>query len=112
MPAGSASTMMRAIFPPLPVSWSLGKDTKERTDRTNFNQFAPPSWRKVIQTKSRQNLVFDPSGCSGGLRGCPFLEVRRALLREGLGRCDGIRGWSVFVELRTPTLFSRERQEI
>ena len=36
-----------------------------------------------MQTKLRQKLVFDPGGCSGRLRGCPFLGGRLALLRGG-----------------------------
>ena len=84
MPAGTASTStMTAIFSPPLFSWSLSKETKERTGRTKLNQLAPLCWRKVIQTKSRQTLVFDPGGCSGRLRGCPFLRRQRALLRGG-----------------------------
>ena len=59
MSTGTASIMIRAIFPPPLFSWSLGEETKERTDRTSFNQLALPCWRKVIQTKSRPTLVFD-----------------------------------------------------
>ena len=44
-------------------------------------------WRKVIQTKSRQALVFDPGGCTGRLRSCPFLGGRHAL-RIGWARLD------------------------
>ena len=40
------------IFRPLP-SWTLGEETKGRTNRTNNNQLAFPYWRKVIQMKSR-----------------------------------------------------------
>ena len=83
LPAGPASTAMRAIFPRPLFSWGLGKKTKERTDQLNFNQFARPSRRITIQTKSRQNLVFDPCGYSDYLRGCPFLAERRALLGGG-----------------------------
>ena len=43
-----------------------------------------PSWRKVIQTKSRQNIIFDPGGSKGLLRACPFLGTWRALLCEEL----------------------------
>ena len=83
LPTDTTSAMMGAIFPPPPSSWSLVKETKEKTDRTNFNQLAPPSWRKVVQTKLRQNLVFDPGGCSSHLRGYPFLGGRHALLCGG-----------------------------
>ena len=89
LPAGTTSTALRITFPRPFFSWSLGEETKGRTGRTNFNQLAPPSWRKVIQTKSSQTLVFDPGGCSGRLRGCPFLGGWRALLR-GEVRLDAV----------------------
>ena len=79
LPTGTASAAMMTIFSrPLPC-WTLGEKTK-RIALTNFNQFALPYWRKVIQTKSRQTLVFDPGGCSGRLRGCPFLGGSHTLL--------------------------------
>ena len=86
----TASTTMRTIFFPLPpLSWSLGENSG-RTDRTNSNQLAPPCWRKAIEIKPRQTLVYDPDGCSGHLRGCPFPRGRRAFLRGGvrLERCN------------------------
>ena len=75
MLAGIASTRMRAVFPQPPLSWSLG--------RTKFNRLAPLCCRKVMKTTSRQALVFDPGGCSGRLRGCPFLRGWHVLLRGG-----------------------------
>ena len=45
-----------------------GKYSSAIDCRLIFNQLAPPSWRKVIQTKLR------PAGCSSRLRGCPFWE--------------------------------------
>ena len=83
MPVSIVSTTMRAIFLPPLFPWSLDKETKERTDQTKFDQLTPPSWRKVIQTKLRQNLMLDLGGCTGRLRACPFLEGRSALLRGG-----------------------------
>ena len=80
LPAGTASTEMRTIFSrPLP-SWTLGEDTKTITDQRNINQLVPPCWRKVIPTKSRQSLMFNPGGCTGRLRGCLFLRGRHVLL--------------------------------
>ena len=38
-----------------------------------WNQLPAPFWWRVIETKSRQNLIFDPSGSKGRLRACPFL---------------------------------------
>ena len=50
LPTGTASTAMGAIFTRLRFSRGLSEETKERTGRTNFKQFAPTSWRKVIRT--------------------------------------------------------------
>ena len=38
------------------------------------NLFASPYYRRVVETKSRQNRTFDPGGSRGDLRACPFLE--------------------------------------
>ena len=59
LPAGAASTAMRAIFPRPFLSWSLG-ETRKRTSQIN-NQLVP-FWRRVIHTKPRQSLMFDPGG--------------------------------------------------
>ena len=48
--------------------------------RRIHNLLAAPSIRRVIETKSGQNLVFDPGGSTGCLRACPFLGRGRALL--------------------------------
>ena len=77
--AGTASTVIGTIFSRLLPSWTLDKEARERTSRTNNNHLAPPYWRKAIQTKLRQTLVFDPGGCTGRLRSCQFLGERRAL---------------------------------
>ena len=84
LPAGTASTVMRAIFPRPFFSWSLGEDTKERTGQTKFNQLAPLSWRTVIQIKSTQTLVIDPGGCSGHLP--TRLPVSGRAMRVAWGR--------------------------
>ena len=114
MPVGTVSTIMRAIFPPPRFSWSLDEETKERTNRTNFNQLAPPFWRKVMQKILSQNMVFDSGGCPGRLRSCPLQEdgARCFVGEVRLGRCDSIRRWGVFVEHRTSTSFSRGGQSI
>ena len=41
---------------------------------------AAPSCRRVIETKSGQNMMFDPGGSQGRLRACPFLGTWRTLL--------------------------------
>ena len=102
LPAGTASAAMGNIFfpTPLPESFCLAK---MRTSRKTFSQLAPPCWRKVIVTKPRQTLAFDPGGCTSRLRDHSILGGRHALLRwEGLfGCCDSIRGWSAFGSRRT-----------
>ena len=40
-------------------------------------------WPRAIETKSGQNLVFDPGGSTGLLRACPFSGTWRALLCRG-----------------------------
>ena len=100
--AGTVFTTLRAIFPPPPLPWSFCKTIEERSFSTitiihtfaKYNNF----WHsEVIETKSRQFLVFDPGGCSGGLCGYPFLGGQRALLlgRVRLGRCDSV--WSLIM---------------
>ena len=60
------------------------------------NQLAPSCRREVIERKSRQNLVFDPGGCSGRLCDCLRLGGRCKLLCKGvgLGRHDGTQAGS------------------
>ena len=71
--AGTAFTALRTIFSPPFFSWSLGEETEKNTSRTNFNHLATHCWRKVIQTKLRQTLVFNPGGSTVRLHACPFL---------------------------------------
>ena len=46
------------------------------------NLLAAPSCRRVIETKSGENKMFDPGGSQGRLHACPFLGSWRALLCE------------------------------
>ena len=80
LPAGTAYTAMRIIFPRKLFCWSLSKETKKSIRRTNFNQLAPCCWRKVLRAKPRQALVFDHDGTTGLRRTCPFLREQHALL--------------------------------
>ena len=57
LPAGTASTARRTIFP---------RQTKKSNSRTNI-QLATPGW------KSMQTMVFDPGGSTDRLRACPFV---------------------------------------
>ena len=79
LPAGTVSTAVKTIFPRPLFSWSLGEETKISNSPTN-NQLAFSRWRRVIQTKSRQALVFDPGGSTSRLRSCLFLGGWRAFL--------------------------------
>ena len=67
---------MRTIFPRPLFSWSLGQ-IKKQTSRISYKLAL--SWRRVLQTKSRQTLVFDPGGSTGRLRTCPFSGTWREL---------------------------------
>ena len=40
---------------------------------------AAPYWRRVVETKFRQNRTFDPGGSQGHRRACPLLGSWRAL---------------------------------
>ena len=44
------------------------------------NLSAPLYYRRVLETKSRQNRTFDPGGLQGHLRACPCLGSWRALV--------------------------------
>ena len=98
LPAGKASAATRIIYYQ-PRLWycptkeiNSGISNQYATDYSSF-------WKlKVLQTKSRQTLVFDPGDSTGRLRSCPFLGTWRALLCGELfvRAPDGTRGWSVF----------------
>ena len=90
--AGSASTsktqgtnVSLQLFP-----WSFRETSEEKNISTTTRQtFAKydRSWHpKVIETKSRQNMVFDPGGLSGCLCGCPFWEGDARCILGGLIR--------------------------
>ena len=83
LPPCIASTVMRSIFPPPPL-WNFCP-TEETNFRatTSIQTYATYNtfWQmKALETKSRQTLVFDPGGCTGCLRACPFWGGRRTLL--------------------------------
>ena len=47
LPAGTALTAMRTIFPAPPPSWILGEEINKKPSRKKFSQLAPPCWRKI-----------------------------------------------------------------
>ena len=79
LPTGTYSTAIRTIFPRPLFSRSLG-DQEKKYQSDKQPACPPPCWRRVIQRKSRQFLVFDPGGFIGRLRACPFLGGWRTLL--------------------------------
>ena len=52
------------------------------SDSSSFwRLLAAPFGRRFVETKSRQDMTFDPGGSRGHLRACPFLGSWRALVR-------------------------------
>ena len=90
LPAGKASTTTRITFYQPHLRFCPTRETNSYRTSTqhalyynsNFwlNQLPSPSWRRVIQTKSRQNLLSNLGGSQGRLRACPFFGIWRALL--------------------------------
>ena len=90
LPAGEAFTTTRITFFQPRLRFSQTEETHSERMSTQYDLYynssfwlkhlPAPSWRKVIQTKSRLNLVFDPGDSKYCLRVCPFLGTRRALL--------------------------------
>ena len=87
--AGTTSTARRITFDQLSLWLCPTEDINLRTSIqyasyysifSRINNQQAPFWPRVIETKSGQNLVFDPGGFTGRLRACPFLGMRRALL--------------------------------
>ena len=60
-------------FPPQLLSWSFRGTSEEKNNctRQTFAKYNRSWHPKVIETKSRKNMVFDPGGLSGCLCGCP-----------------------------------------
>ena len=56
LPAGTASTAMRTVFPRPLFSWSLGKEAKKSNSLTN-NQLAPPLLEEGYSNKIKANSV-------------------------------------------------------
>ena len=89
--AGETSTTKTqgTDFPPqlLPRSFrETSEEKKISTTRHISAKYNRPWHLKVIETKSRQNMVFDPGGLSDGLCGCPFWEGDARCIVGGLIR--------------------------
>ena len=88
-PTGETSTATKITFnqPPLRLYSTEGKNVWTPTLSVSYASFffwkngllAAPSCRRVIETKSGENRMFDPGGFQGRLRACAFLGSWRAL---------------------------------
>ena len=82
LPTDKTSTATRTTFHPLPLWFCLAEEINSRTSTQYASYYSSCFWwiinqqapfcPRVIETKSGQNLVFDPGGSTGRLRACPF----------------------------------------
>ena len=88
LPAGMITTATKTTFHQLPLWFCLTEETNPRTSTIYVPYFSSfgwinnqqaSFWPRAIETKSGQNLVFDPGGSIGRLRTCPFLGMWHAL---------------------------------
>ena len=93
VPTGEASTAKETNFNQPPLRFRSTEETDlgpncEKTsipyasfDSSSFwRLLTAPYFRRVVDTKSRQIMTFDPGGSRGHLRACPFLGSCRALV--------------------------------
>ena len=94
VPTGEAFTASETTLNEPPLRFCPTKETdlepnckKTSTLYTSYESsscfwklLAAPHCRSVVDTKSRQNMTFDPGGSQGRLRVCPFLGSWRVLL--------------------------------
>ena len=94
VPTGGASTASETTLnePPLRFCPTEETDLEPNCKKTStpyasygsssffWRLLAAPHCRSVVDTKSRQNMTFDPGGSRGHLRACPFLGSWRALV--------------------------------
>ena len=94
VPTGEASTASETTLnePPLRFCPTEETDLEPNFKKTSapyasyessrffWRLLAAPHCRSVIDTKSRQNMTFDPGGSRGHLRACPFLGPWHALV--------------------------------
>ena len=98
LPAGTAFSAIRTNFQQPSLWFCTTKKNNLRTPvqyATTYSSF----WKlKVLQTKTRQNMVFNSGGSADRLCACPFLAGWCALLRGEvfIWAPDGTRGWSIF----------------
>ena len=91
IPTGETSTTETTVNKPLLQFYSTEEeDSKKETlwtsipsawyDISFWKLLAAPYCRRVVETKSRQNRMFDRGGSQGYLRACPFSGSWRALV--------------------------------
>ena len=89
LPTAKISIVTRTTLDQLPLWFCRIEETNSRTSILYASYYSifgwinnqqAPSWPRVIETKSGQNLVFDPGGSTGRLHACPLLGTWRALL--------------------------------
>ena len=104
LPTGETSTATKIPVNRPPLRIYLTKETNWRTSTVSYyssfwNLLAPPSYRRVVETKSVQSRTFDPGGFQGRLRTCPFWgSWRRCFLGRfmlGLGEAAACFGGSM-----------------
>ena len=77
LPAGIASSATRNNFHQPPLCFCPTEEINSRTS-TQYATTYSSLWKmKVLQTRTRQTLVFDPGGSTGRLRACLFLGAWR-----------------------------------
>ena len=107
VPTGETSTAMETTFnKPFLQSYSSEEENSQKKNlRTSTpyvsydssvfeesNLPAAPYYRRVVETKFRQNRTFDPGGSQGHPRACPFLGSWCALVCGEVIRA-GAAGW-------------------
>ena len=84
--ATSITKTQATNFPQQLFPWSFRETSEEKNicTRQTFAKYNRSWHPKVMETKSRQNMVFDPGGLSGCLCGCPFWEGGARCIVGGL----------------------------
>ena len=92
VPTGEASTASETTLNEPPLRFCPTEETEPNCKKTStpyasyesssffWKLLAAPHCRSVVDTKSRQNMTFDPGGSQDRLRACPFLGSWRVLL--------------------------------
>ena len=105
LPTGKTSTATRTTYHQLPLWFCPTEEINSRTSILHVSYFSifgwinnqqASSWPRVIETKSGQNMVFDPCKSTGRLRTCQCLELWRSILCGEVLRLGA--GWYLRVQ--------------